>query len=337
MGIKRALNQRRLTAELVASASRHGHDVGGMLPLQRPPDAFMTQDLPEGLRFWAADFEAGSSREVEARYACPMFCSLILEGHWHCQPPGGMPPATLCGGDIALYALQPQQVWLHRPLQGGRLCSLGVEVPQIWVQQLQHQGSPLAAPVSVFLSHAPALRQGRASSALRARALASFRADRTRGSHRLRLQAVAYELMAEALALLETDPSGVPGVAWPLRTAAGRPGSLSIADRQRAEQLRQLLDQRYAEPWTLTSLAQAIGSSAGQLNDCFRAAFGDTVFGYLQRLRLHRAHALLHQGFNVTQTTFEVGYAHVGSFSRAFKAHFGFSPGEVARGETPGP
>ena len=322
MGLRRAQAARTTAQELVDEASNRGHDLSGMPRLPRPPGAFLSLRLDAGLHLWAVDLEAAPALPVAARYGCPVFCSLCVEGDWSCAMPGADTTQRLQGGDIGLYALRPEQVWTHRPESGGRLCSLGVELEATWLAHLGIEAEALAERVRGYIEASPQLRLGRATHALRTRATQVFKLDPTQGLDRLRLQALALDLVTECLSLLGEDAEA---------GSYARAPPMPSAQRKRLEVARRLMDQRFAETWTLDTLAAAAGLTEKRLTEGFTQAFGLTVFGYLQSLRMHRAHELLLGGMRVTEVTYEVGYAHVGSFSRAFSGHFGVSPGRVLR------
>ncbi len=67
--------------------------------------------------------------------------------------------------------------------------------------------------------------------------------------------------------------------------------------------------------------------STGHFARSFRAAFGETPYGYLMTRRVERAKALLRRGdLSVTEVCFEVGCTSLGSFSARFTALVGESP-----------
>jgi AraC-like DNA-binding protein len=67
--------------------------------------------------------------------------------------------------------------------------------------------------------------------------------------------------------------------------------------------------------------------SPGHFSRSFRAAFGETPYGYLMTRRIERAKALLRRGdLTVTEVCFEVGCVSLGSFSSRFTELVGESP-----------
>jgi AraC-like DNA-binding protein len=57
----------------------------------------------------------------------------------------------------------------------------------------------------------------------------------------------------------------------------------------------------------------------------FKAVTGETLFGFIQRVRLERAAAALlaHQGASVLEVALDHGLASAATFARAFRARFG--------------
>jgi AraC-like DNA-binding protein len=67
--------------------------------------------------------------------------------------------------------------------------------------------------------------------------------------------------------------------------------------------------------------------SPGHFQRSFRAAYGETPYGYLMTRRIERAKALLRRGdLTVTEVCFEVGCTSLGSFSSRFTELVGESP-----------
>lgn len=305
----------------VRTAQTYGHQLSTPPQLAQPAGAFFQVDLSEGLRLWASDLEVQTERPVQASYACPIFCSLCLEGSWSCQNPAGGSLQNFQSGDIGIYALQPDQLWTHKPRMQGRLCSLGVEISQTWLAQLDQSNPTLSDAVKSFRQASPQVRFAEASNGLRAQAVKVFDHDPQCATYTLRLHALALELLAQAFDLITPCGLGVK--------ARVSVSPLSHADRLSMAKVRRTLDEQFARPWTLQTLASSARISPKRLQRCFNLAFGVSVFGYLQRLRLERARNLLEGGAAVTQVTFDVGYAHLGSFSRAYRQHFGYSPSQA--------
>ena len=99
-------------------------------------------------------------------------------------------------------------------------------------------------------------------------------------------------------------------------------------DRTRTEFARNLLLNNLDAPPHLDELAEVTGMSHPKLNRCFRQMFGKTVFQYLKDERLRQAKVMIeNQGLTVTETAYSVGYSSLSHFAKAYKHHFGVSPG----------
>lgn len=88
-----------------------------------------------------------------------------------------------------------------------------------------------------------------------------------------------------------------------------------------------LLHKEPSHPWTIASLAEAVGLSRSVLAERFRHYLADTPMGYLTRWRLQLAAQLLAStSKSVAEVAGHVGYESEPSFNRAFKREFGVPP-----------
>ncbi|STQ45969.1 Bacillibactin transport regulator [Ewingella americana] len=79
-------------------------------------------------------------------------------------------------------------------------------------------------------------------------------------------------------------------------------------------------------PPTLAELALSVGMNTRKLTVGFRRLFGESVFEYLQSLRLETAWQMLTAGdVSVSTAAYQVGYSPA-HFSVAFRKKFGVSP-----------
>ena len=77
----------------------------------------------------------------------------------------------------------------------------------------------------------------------------------------------------------------------------------------------------------LESLAQRVGYTKNYLCSLFMAVTGESIFGYLRRIRLERAkELLLYSNKPIREIAAMVGYSNTSSFNRAFKGYFNISP-----------
>jgi len=111
-------------------------------------------------------------------------------------------------------------------------------------------------------------------------------------------------------------------------TFAG-PASLRERDIRLGYKARELLNQHYASPPPLPSLARQIGSNQNKLKVVFKKIFGTTMADYCKERRVRAAQALLLEGrLTIGQIAEKVGYEHQSSFTAAFRSQTGMSPRE---------
>lgn len=90
---------------------------------------------------------------------------------------------------------------------------------------------------------------------------------------------------------------------------------------------RDRMDREYAQPLDVASLARTALMSPGHFARSFRAAYGETPYGYLMTRRIERAKALLRLGeLSVTEVCVAVGCTSLGSFSASFTRLVGMPP-----------
>ena len=96
--------------------------------------------------------------------------------------------------------------------------------------------------------------------------------------------------------------------------------------------VRDRMDREYAQPLDVEALARGVHMSAGHLSREFKAAYGESPYGYLMTRRIERAMALLRRGdLSVTEVCFEVGCSSLGTFSTRFTELVGMSPSAYRR------
>ncbi len=129
-----------------------------------------------------------------------------------------------------------------------------------------------------------------------------------------------------------------PSRSWPFSWACSHPRIPEIWQRQtkrsakRLEEARRILDEEYSDPPSLLALARRVGLNDFKLKRGFRTLFETTVFGYVRRVRMEKALAMLQIGpFNVSEVATAAGYTCLGHFSVAFRKRFGIAPSDVKR------
>ncbi|MGH2851218.1 MAG: helix-turn-helix transcriptional regulator [Solirubrobacteraceae bacterium] len=107
-----------------------------------------------------------------------------------------------------------------------------------------------------------------------------------------------------------------------------------LSDLARLRRVRDRIDREYAQPLDVEALARGAHMSAGHLSREFRAAYGESPYGYVMTRRIERAMALLRRGdLSVTEVCFEVGCSSLGTFSSRFTELVGMPPSAYRRQE----
>ncbi len=142
----------------------------------------------------------------------------------------------------------------------------------------------------------------------------------TGAARKLFLEGKALEILAEEL-----------GAA--AGTASPKKGSYSRKEFDRLELARTILEQEYSDPPAILALSRRIGLNDFKLKRGFKDLYGTTVFGYVRKLRMEKARALLESGmYNVTEVALETGHSCLGHFAAAFKREFGVVPSRYRAG-----
>jgi AraC-like DNA-binding protein len=89
---------------------------------------------------------------------------------------------------------------------------------------------------------------------------------------------------------------------------------------------RDRMDRDYAQPLDVAAMASTALMSAAHFSRQFKAAYGETPYGYLMTRRIERAMTLLRNGMSVTDACMTVGCTSLGSFSSRFSELVGESP-----------
>jgi AraC-like DNA-binding protein len=101
-------------------------------------------------------------------------------------------------------------------------------------------------------------------------------------------------------------------------------------DKGRLLFARQYMIDHLSMPPSIAELSSIAGINQFKLKNGFRELFGNTVYGYLNQVRLEKARVLMTQGEkNLTQIAFELGFSSLQHFSTAFKKAYGCSPKKI--------
>ncbi len=89
---------------------------------------------------------------------------------------------------------------------------------------------------------------------------------------------------------------------------------------------RDRMDRDFAQPLDVPTMASTALMSAAHFSRQFKAAYGETPYGYLMTRRIERAMTLLRNGMSVTDACMAVGCTSLGSFSSRFSELVGEPP-----------
>lgn len=84
--------------------------------------------------------------------------------------------------------------------------------------------------------------------------------------------------------------------------------------------------EHYAEELSLPLLARRVGYSPSHLRELFREELGLSPVRYVNRLRIERASALLHEEIPIWRVAELVGFSNANYFSRIFRSETGMTP-----------
>ena len=87
------------------------------------------------------------------------------------------------------------------------------------------------------------------------------------------------------------------------------------------------IQRHLGEELTLAGLARVAAFSPFHFHRVFKAITGETVFGFIHRVRIERAAVALttHTGESILAVALDHGFSSAATFARAFRAHFGMS------------
>lgn len=111
-------------------------------------------------------------------------------------------------------------------------------------------------------------------------------------------------------------------------------GSSRLEYEKRVNRVIDHIRDHLAETLSLEQLAQVAAFSPFHFHRIFRGITRETLFGFIQRVRLERAATALihHPDESVLAIALDHGFSSAATFARAFKAHFGMSAMQWRRG-----
>jgi transcriptional regulator GlxA family with amidase domain len=96
------------------------------------------------------------------------------------------------------------------------------------------------------------------------------------------------------------------------------------------DRLLALLDEQFAESWTVPQLAETVGMTQDHLARCFRQRHGLTIPRYLLQRRItHARHLLANTDLPVNRIAARVGLPDAQHFNKQFRRLTGVSPTSI--------
>lgn len=131
-------------------------------------------------------------------------------------------------------------------------------------------------------------------------------------SRRIYLESKVYELIALLFERIDNNPETI---------------LLNIGDEERIREAAFHICENIKSPLTIIELARTVGINQTKLKTGFKQIFGDTVFGYMQKIRMREAKGyLLDTQLPIHEIALNAGYRNASNFSIAFKRVYGYSP-----------
>lgn len=102
---------------------------------------------------------------------------------------------------------------------------------------------------------------------------------------------------------------------------------LKKEELERIKKVKDMLSKNPEKNYTLLGLARSVGTNDSTLKKHFKIVYGTTVFNYLNRCRMEKAHHILQNNdYKISHVAEEVGFRYASHFSAAFKKYYGYSP-----------
>lgn len=137
-------------------------------------------------------------------------------------------------------------------------------------------------------------------------------------ARRLTMLARSIDVLSELTLLVEGPPPSGFMLAAP-------------ADHRRIETAKAILDERYADDWTIPRLSKAVGLNQRKLKHGFRDLVGMPPHAYLKERRLQAAYKMLEAGLSVTEAGPGSGFCNLSHFAKSFRDRFGIAPGTLSK------
>lgn len=113
---------------------------------------------------------------------------------------------------------------------------------------------------------------------------------------------------------------------WELSTASTEAGTAPLL-HPKVRRASEIIERTLADVITISSLADAVGVSAGHLVRLFQQAYGESVIAFIRRRRVERAmHLIQRSTLPIKIIAASVGMPDLQHFNKAVRSHCGKSP-----------
>lgn len=142
-----------------------------------------------------------------------------------------------------------------------------------------------------------------------------------------------HQAMLEGAELLECESR----VLWMLTQLIQRYADVGNGNRhlgqekKTIQQVRQYIEEHFAENVSLNTLAQYVSLSPYYLLRAFRAEVGMPPYAYLESVRIWHTQQLIKAGKPLAEVAAEVGFSSQSHMTRQFKKIIGVTPGQYAQ------
>ncbi len=101
---------------------------------------------------------------------------------------------------------------------------------------------------------------------------------------------------------------------------------------EKMQQAREILHLNLQNPCSLIDLAHRVGTNENYLKKHFKQVFGNTVYGYVQEMRMQQAKNMLMQDdYDINEVARLSGYKQTHYFIAVFKKYFGYAPTQIKK------
>jgi AraC-like DNA-binding protein len=280
---------------------------------------FRSEQVSDDLRINLLDFVPARDEKLVIAGPPTFSISLFIAGAGRVSVANG-PFLDLAPDTLVLFHAPHESEGRNQLAGGRRVLCLDFRFSLDFVDRLGIPSlSPLIRAFTTDCSVQDTLLLGRPLSAALRRIGEDVMTSRLSGiARQVFLQAKALELLAHIVAIVDQ--------------AEQRPAPLTRRDRDKVAMANALLTERFAEAWTITSLARAVGLNDRKLKSGFRQLVGHTVHGVLEQSRLEAAaHLLRDDRYSVTDVALAIGYANPSHFAKLFKRRYGAAPQDWRR------